>query len=49
MKNKGEMRWLQLSDLHMFQSAEVEAQKKALYRQFLNEMTEKLQFGNRTL
>lgn len=34
MKNEREIRWLQLSDLHMFQSTEMEEQKKALYRQF---------------
>ena len=34
MKNKGEIRWIQLSDLHMFASTEVERQKKSLYAQF---------------
>ena len=34
MKNKGEIRWLQLSDLHMFNTTEVKRQKKALYKQF---------------
>lgn len=34
MKNEKEVRWIQLSDLHMFDSTEVERQKKALYNQF---------------
>ena len=34
MKNEEEIRWIQLSDLHMFDSTEVERQKKALYKQF---------------
>ena len=34
MKNKGEIRWIQLSDLHMFDSTEVARQKKALFNQF---------------
>lgn len=34
MKNREEIRWIQLSDLHMFDSTEVERQKKALYNQF---------------
>lgn len=34
MKSEQEIRWLQLSDLHMFVSTDVERQKKALYRQF---------------
>jgi len=34
MKNDGEIRWLQLSDLHMFDSTEMKRQKKSLYEQF---------------
>ncbi len=34
MKNESEIRWIQLSDLHMFDSADVGCQKKALYKQF---------------
>lgn len=34
MKNEGEIRWIQLSDLHMFDSTEVERQKKALFYKF---------------
>lgn len=34
MKNELEIRWIQLSDLHMFVSTDVERQKKALYEQF---------------
>lgn len=34
MKNEKEIRWIQLSDLHMFISTDVERQKKALYKQF---------------
>lgn len=34
MKNNREIRWLQLSDLHMFDSAEVIRQKKELYKNF---------------
>lgn len=34
MKNQGEIRWLQLSDLHMFVSTEVAYQKKALLNLF---------------
>lgn len=34
MKNKDEIRWIQLSDLHMFDSTEVIRQKKALFNQF---------------
>lgn len=36
MKNEQEIRWIQLSDLHMFTSTDVERQKKALYEQFGN-------------
>ncbi len=36
MKNEQEIRWIQLSDLHMFVSTDVERQKKALYEQFGN-------------
>lgn len=34
MKNEQEIRWIQLSDLHMFASTDLERQKKALYKQF---------------
>lgn len=34
MKNEQEIRWIQLSDLHMFISTDVECQKKALHDQF---------------
>lgn len=32
MKNEGEIRWIQLSDLHMFDSTKYERQKKALWK-----------------
>ena len=38
MKNSDEIRWLQLSDLHMFDSTEMKVQKKALFRQFTNKI-----------
>ena len=31
MKNEGEIRWIQLSDLHMFDSTEYKRQKEALW------------------
>lgn len=34
MKKEGEIRWIQLSDLHMFDSTEVSRQKTALFDQF---------------
>ncbi len=34
MKNEQEIRWIQLSDLHMFVSTDLERQKRALYEQF---------------
>lgn len=36
MSNEKEIRWIQLSDLHMFASTDIECQKEALYRQFSN-------------
>ena len=38
MKNSDEIRWLQLSDLHMFDSTEMKVQKKALFQQFTNKI-----------
>lgn len=34
MKNAQEIRWIQLSDLHMYDSTDVERQKRKLYEQF---------------
>lgn len=34
MNDKKETRWIQLSDLHMFECTDVDLQKKALYKQF---------------
>lgn len=34
MKNEQEIRWIQLSDLHMFDSTDVERQKRKLYEKF---------------
>ncbi len=34
MKNKGEIRWLQLSDLHMFDSTTMRRQKEKLFERF---------------